>query len=155
MGMQQCKDREIMIRLHRQTNWTRKNVWNVSTKTAQDMDGSKAQQDIAQFREFRTQLGRGMFVGGITQEVSSGMLQEYMQQFAQVKHCMLLRGTRNDHARAAKVTFETNEGRNVAMAADDTQLGGGGLRTRTWARRPRERPGEKELRIISRGHEFE
>ena len=82
-----------------------------------------------------------MLVGGIAQEVSSGML-----QFAQVKHCALLTGTRNDTARAAKVTFETREGRNVAMAADDTQLGAGIIRTRIWSCRPKERSKEKEYK---------
>ena len=51
-------------------------------------------KEVLELREFRNQLGRSMFVGGTAQEMSSGLLQEHLQQLARFKHCtMLLAGT--------------------------------------------------------------
>ena len=77
------------------------------------------------------------FVGGAAQGVASGVLQQHVQQFARVKYCALLTGTRNDRVRAAKVTFVTQAERIKAMAADDSILEGRALRVRAWECRPK------------------
>ena len=81
-------------------------------------------QEDSSVREFRNQLGRSLFVGGIPHTVSSGILQEHSQPFARVKHCAMLTETRNDQSKTAKVTLETREDRHLAMVADDSSLGG-------------------------------
>jgi hypothetical protein len=65
---------------------------------------------------------------------------------------MVLMGTQNDKARAAKVTLKTREERNKALAADDSVLEGKALRARTWACRPKEKPKEREFKRATQGN---
>ena len=97
-------------------------------------------------KDIRVQLGCNAFVGGVAQGVTSGVLQQHLQQFARAKYCALLTGTRNDRVRAAKVTFVTQAERIKAMAADDSVLEGRALRVRAWECRPKAKPHREEHR---------
>jgi hypothetical protein len=102
---------------------------------AKSLDSSR--EEAPPGKDIRVQLGCNAFVGGVAQGVTSGVLQQHLQQFARVKYCALLTGTRNDRVRAAKVTFVTQAERIKAMATDDSILEGRALRVRAWKCRKR------------------
>ena len=113
--------------------------------------GTSTQPEGVDIREYRHHLGCSLFVGGLAQGTSSGMLQQHLQQFAQVKYCAILTGTHNDGAKAAKITFTSREERNKALAADDSLLEGNALRVRTWACRPKGKLKEREFKRAPQG----
>ena len=151
------KKREQAYRMIRPEEKERKiedtHVWRETRAVVRGRTAGNAVKSLDSSREeappgkdIRVQLGCNAFVGGVAQGVTSGVLQQHLQQFARVKYCALLTGTRNDRVRAAKVTFVTQAERIKAMVADDSVLEGRALRVRAWECRPKAKPHREEHR---------